>query len=226
MPRIVIISDTHQLHEQVSVPDGDILIHCGDFTNTGTDENIIRFLQWFVKHPHYYKIFICGNHEVGTDKEPHRARKLEIIKYFTDNNLNLFYLENSGITIEEYDLKVWGSPITPFFFDWSWNVHRGAPIASFWKDIPDDTNILITHGQPYGINDLVLRPDGRDPHQGCHDLLNRINQLQVLKLYCGGHLHTNNGDPQMTMHNNIPFVNASICNDQHQPVNKPVIIDL
>ena len=33
--RLVCISDTHTFHEDVNLPDGDILIHAGDFTNKG-----------------------------------------------------------------------------------------------------------------------------------------------------------------------------------------------
>jgi hypothetical protein len=31
-PTIVCISDTHELHRELDVPHGDILIHAGDFT--------------------------------------------------------------------------------------------------------------------------------------------------------------------------------------------------
>src|SRR5574339_46789 len=153
MTRIVAISDTHQLHEQVTLPAGDILVHCGDFTNRGTEGALKSFLTWFSSQPHEYKVFIPGNHEVGLDRGPGRQKKLEIIKSFTDKDSKLVYLENSSAEVN--GLKFYGSPVTPWFFDWAWNVHRGMAIASVWENIPDDTQVLLTHGPAYGILDLV-----------------------------------------------------------------------
>lgn len=74
--KIVAISDTHQLHDKVVIPDGDVLVHAGDFTNQGTDGALIKFLTWFSSQPHPYKVFIAGNHELGLDRGLNRDRKL------------------------------------------------------------------------------------------------------------------------------------------------------
>ena len=63
MPKIVCLSDTHNFHDQISVPDGDILIHAGDATNGGTIEEIKLFSRWFAGLPHRHKIFVAGNHD-------------------------------------------------------------------------------------------------------------------------------------------------------------------
>jgi Icc-related predicted phosphoesterase len=222
MTRIVAISDTHQLHNYISIPDGDILIHSGDFTSQGQDQSIIDFINWFNNQPHKYKVFIAGNHEENLDKGPHRARKLNIIDSFVSKNPNLFYLENSAATIN--NLKFYGSPVTPFFFNWAWNVNRGPEIANVWSLIPDDTEILITHGPPYGILDLVLSPNGRDPHQGCADLLNKVLILDKLKLHVFGHLHYQGGN--QTQAYGKTFANAAILDDSYAPIHKPVVIDI
>lgn len=221
--RLVIISDTHEKHREIKIPDGDILIHCGDFTNRGSDNAIRNFLNWFSEQPHTNKIFICGNHELGTDREPTRTQKLEIIKSFTDKDKNLHYLENSTITIDGFE--IYGSPHTPLFHFWAWNVNRGADIAKCWKKIPDTTQILIQHGQPYGIFDLIDDEfDDARSHQGCKDLMDRIDNLPNLKLVAGGHLHLQGGNK--TILNNKIFVNAAICDDYHQPTRNPVVVDL
>lgn len=222
MPRIVILSDTHENQDYVTVSDGDILIHCGDWTNRGYDESIEEFLTWFSSLPHTHKICIPGNHELGLDKGPSRQSKLDIINSFTNKHSNLHYLENSEITIDGF--KIYGSPNQPWFHDWAWNVHRGPAIAQIWSQIPDDTNILITHGPPHGILDLVDKAFGRDPHQGCEDLLERIDQLKELKLHAFGHLHKEGGQSRKI--NNITFVNGAICDDNHMPSHSPVIVDL
>uniref|UniRef100_A0A1I7ZZ60 Metallophos domain-containing protein n=1 Tax=Steinernema glaseri TaxID=37863 RepID=A0A1I7ZZ60_9BILA len=43
--RFVCIADTHEKLESIlgRIPDGDVLVHCGDFTNFGDREEIERF---------------------------------------------------------------------------------------------------------------------------------------------------------------------------------------
>lgn len=220
--KLVIISDTHQLHEQVTLPEGDVLVHCGDFTNRGTDGALKSFLTWLSAQPHEYKVFICGNHEMGIDRGPNRKQKLELIENFTKENPKMFYLENSEVVIN--GVKFYGSPITPWFFDWAWNVRRGAPIAAAWDQIPDDTNVLMTHGPPYGILDRVENDYGRDPHQGCFDLRERTKKLSALKVHAFGHLHLQGGNTLDV--DGVTFANAAICDDAYHTVHPPVVVEI
>lgn len=216
--KIVAISDTHQLHEEVIVPEGDILMHCGDFTNQGTTAALTSFLTWFAAHPHEHKVFIAGNHEVGFSAGPTRHKKMAIINEFIEKTPGLVYLENSGTVIN--GLKFYGSPVTPWFMDWEWNYPRGAAIATFWKKIPDDTQVLMTHGPGHGILDLVEQAFGRDPHQGCEELAVRVKELKELKLHVCGHLHMQGG--QQILVDGKLFANAAVCNDRYKTVN-PII---
>ena len=63
--RIVCISDTHLVHRDgdFPIPDGDLLIHAGDATYHGTQEEIREFNAWFAALPHANKIFVAGNHD-------------------------------------------------------------------------------------------------------------------------------------------------------------------
>ena len=223
--KLIAISDTHQLHKNIVVPDGDILVHCGDWTNKGATDQIEDFLIWFSGQPHKYKVFIAGNHELGLDQGPMRIRKLAIIHKYINHFPNMFYLENRLETIA--GIKFYGSPVTPEFFNWAWNVKRGSNIAKFWAAIPNDTNVLITHGPPYGTLDLVqdtVANFGRDLHQGCEDLAKRVRQLPDLKAHVFGHLHTCGS--QQTEINGVKFVNAAICTENYKPTNLPVIIEI
>ena len=47
MMKIVAFSDTHNLHRQTQIPEGDILIHAGDFTDRGTLDEVHDFLDYF-----------------------------------------------------------------------------------------------------------------------------------------------------------------------------------
>ena len=65
--RIICISDTHNQHEKLAIPEGDVLIHAGDWTGTGTLKQVISFIRWFANQPHKHKILIAGNHEITLD---------------------------------------------------------------------------------------------------------------------------------------------------------------
>jgi 3',5'-cyclic AMP phosphodiesterase CpdA len=71
--RIVCISDTHAMtsHIRKKLPDGDILIHAGDFTRCGHLAEVREFNEWLNSQPHKHKIVIAGNHELSFDQSFH-----------------------------------------------------------------------------------------------------------------------------------------------------------
>lgn len=227
--KVVAISDTHEKQDEITIPECDILIHSGDITNKGSLTGLYKFCAWFKEQPAKHKIIIYGNHELGFSFGPKREEALNTPKQF-----GIIYLENSQVVID--GLKIYGSPITPFFYNWEWNVHRGKEIAKKWALVPDDTNVLITHGPPYGILDLIDTNHyttsesksslilERDSHQGCEELRKKVDQLTDLKLHVFGHLHYQGGQ-QLTLNNKI-FVNAAICNDKHQAIRTPQVIEI
>merc|ERR1712216_815150 len=65
--RFVCFSDTHGLHDQIPGAhrvEGDVLVHAGDFMNTGEVEQVLSFAQWLTKYPAKHKIVIAGNHDI------------------------------------------------------------------------------------------------------------------------------------------------------------------
>lgn len=220
--KLVAISDTHELHHYVTVPEGDILVHCGDWTNKGSPTAMKKFLDWFSAQPHKEKVLIAGNHELSLEGAG-RPKALQLISNYTGDHFH--FLENSSVKI--HGLNFYGTPATPFFFAWAFNFQRGKDIAMEWAKIPDDVNVLITHGPAYGMLDDVedsLSNMGRDLHQGCEDLAKRIKDLKDLKVHLCGHLHTDGG--QQVTKDGVIFANAAICTERYSPANKPVIIDL
>ena len=215
MPRIVCISDTHNFMEQISVPDGDILVHSGDATIKGTVDEIVVFDHWFSRLPHQYKIFVAGNHDWLFETNNRYARSL------LDPKIN--YLQDSSAIID--GIKIYGSPWQPRFFDWAFNLNRGHELAEKWSLIPSDVEILITHGPPNGILDAVPRVWGIE-NTGCEELIKRVDQLAALgtlKLHIFGHIHCGYGVDER---NGIKFVNASICDEQYSPIQLPVVVDI
>ena len=93
-----------------------------------------------------------------------------------------------------------------------------------YSQIPDDTEILITHTPPYGILDK-LDHSGSVPgaHVGSKELLQRLDHLKNLKLVTMGHIHNQNSMIEL---NGIKFVNAAICNEQYKPTQPYHVIEL
>lgn len=207
--RIVCISDTHGQHSKLNVPDGDILIHAGDFMAFGTKpQEIADFNQWLGTQPHPYKIVIAGNHDLMFERHPATARELL-------NNAT--YLENSGIELA--GLKIWGSPVQPEFNNWAFNVARGAAIRRYWGMIPSDTDVLITHGPPSGTLD---QSDPFSDHLGCEELAKAVEKIRP-KLHVFGHIHGGHGD---ATESGTRFVNASVVNEGYWLVFEPHVIEI
>ena len=62
--RILHLSDTHGCHRRLhDLPPADIVVHSGDFTMNGSEQEALDFMNWFCDLPHSQKIFICGNHD-------------------------------------------------------------------------------------------------------------------------------------------------------------------
>jgi predicted phosphodiesterase len=171
MKRITLISDTHTLHDEITqdLPGGDILIHAGDISNRGSSVDITEFCEWFDSIDNYNtKIFIAGNHDFGFQK---RAEEIsQIINSYKWIN----YLEDNWITID--GIKVWGSPWQPEFYNWGFNLPRNGPdLEEKWSWIPENTDILVTHGPPWGHLD-VSGYGTRD--LGCELLLKRVEKIK------------------------------------------------
>jgi Icc-related predicted phosphoesterase len=188
--RIVCVSDTHARHDKTVVPDGDILIHAGDLTSHGDLEDVESFDRWLGALPHPHKVVICGNHDFCFQEMASRARS---------RITNAIYLEDESVEVE--GVKIYGSPWQPWFGGWAFNLQRGPEIAAKWKLIPDDTQILVTHGPPEGVLDRTTRGE----FAGCRDLFDRVLEVKP-RLHVFGHIHEAAGRADF---DGITFVNAS-----------------
>jgi Icc-related predicted phosphoesterase len=217
--KIVHISDTHTYHRQVTLPEGDVLIHSGDISKTGGITALEDFSEWMSEQNFKHKIVIAGNHDFMF-MNAFKKKSLKNLK-----KAGCTYLEDSSIIID--GVKFYGSPYQPEYCNWAFNLPRGEILANKWAQIPDDVNVLITHGPPYGVLDLVednISNMGRDLHQGCQDLLDRLMNLKEIKAHCFGHLHLNGGQKQIVA--DVIFSNAAICTESYSPTNPPVVFEI
>ncbi len=197
--KLVCLSDTHGRHHDLNVPEGDILLHAGDFTRRGSQAEIADFNQWLGQLSHPHKVVIAGNHDFLFEQSPLEARKLL-------NNAH--YLEDSGVTL--MGLRIWGSPVSPRFFDWAFNRERGSDIRRHWSLIPNSTDILITHTPAHGLLDKIWL--GR--HVGCEALRRELeNRLKPMLVVCG-HIHENAGHLNWQGMN---IINASSLDRRYRP---------
>lgn len=234
--RIVCISDTHGLHPMMpdELPKGDILIHAGDCTNRGTKRDVEDFVNWFMNIKGYdTKIFIAGNHDWAFElaNEPHHKGDYDWFHHLINSeNLSqsdVTYLEDGEMIIESPEfsrpIKIWGSPWQPEFYNWAFNLPRlGDELRTKWEMIPEDTDILITHGPPHEVRDFV--ENWRQPNQnvGCELLRFHVERVKPL-LHVFGHIH---GAYGAALIKETLYVNASICTERYIPSNKPIIVDI
>jgi Icc-related predicted phosphoesterase len=188
--RLVLLSDTHELHREVEVPDGDILIVAGDFSCfSKSAKALVDFNDWLGEQPHQC-VVVPGNHEFFLEADPSRRSLLS----------NATVLINESVEIS--GLKIWGSPVTPLYGG-AFGMSSAEDRRRLYAQIPADTDILITHGPPYHILDFSL---DSGTHAGCRELLDAVIRVQP-KLHVFGHVHAAYG---IFRTDHTTFVNASL----------------
>ena len=223
--RFVCISDTHSKTDKLNVPVGDVLLHAGDFSNIGQEGDVIKFNSFLGSLPHKYKVVIAGNHDISFDTEEYGKalwKKFSHKDKLDSNKMksmltNALYLEDFGC--ELLGFKIYGSPWQPEFFNWGFNLKRGQLLLDKWDKIPDDVDILMTHGPPIGHGDLC-RHGGR---AGCVELLSTIQKRVKPKVHVFGHIHEGYGQ---TTDGNTLYINASTCTLQYLPIQPSIVFDL
>lgn len=165
------------------------------------------FNQFLGQLPHPTKIVIAGNHDFCFERD--REISASILA-------NCIYLQDEAITVE--GIRFYGSPWQPWFYDWAFNLQRGAEIRAKWDLIPADTDVLITHGPAFGIGDRTAGGE----HVGCRDLLDRVNRLHP-RVHIFGHIHEGYGLSSTT---HTTSINASICNEHYVVANEPIVFEI
>ena len=184
------------MHRRLTnLPEGDVIVHSGDFTMMGTEGEALDFMEWFCDLPHRHKVFIAGNHDFCL-----RGARLEGL------DENCHYLCNSGVQID--GVKFYGVPM--FFED---AINRRA--ENDFMNIPPDTDVLVTHTPPYGILD-------RDAGilYGSRELLEKVRSARP-RLHLFGHIHKAHGtiDDGSTV-----FSNAAIMDENYDSLGNPVVL--
>jgi len=177
--KIVATADTHMYHRDLQdIPEGDLFIHVGDLLQAGTLSELVIASEWLRELPHKHKLFIPGNHDRCFQEQPNEAREI----------LGRDIVLLIDAPFECGGLHFWGSPWQPAFHDWAFNLPRGKELAAKWALIPQRTDILLTHGPPFGFGDRI----SKSQRLGCHDLHNAVQKVQPT-LHLFGHIHQDGG---------------------------------
>lgn len=194
---ILHISDTHGQHTKLAnLPAADVIVHSGDFTFGGSEQEAIDFMQWFCDLPYKHKVFIAGNHDMCM----YGADKIECLSE------NVYYLCNSSVDID--GVKFYGMPM--FMVD----VMDGT-YDKLISAIPDGTDVLVTHQPPYGILDGGEYHGKQDFHYGDYKLYAKVLDVKP-KLHLFGHDHNVYGFEE---HFGTVFSNAAVV-DSHYVLKK------
>lgn len=218
--KIVAMSDTHGRHEGLEVPDGDVLIHAGDFCKYGSRVDVDVFAQWFSSFPHEHKIVVAGNHDIALQKY------LTYAAIFDHPDYGITYLGDSETTVA--GLKFFGSPWTLPFQDWAFMLVE-EDLERKYALIPDDVDVLITHGGPAGILDLT---DLEGEHAGSQALSKWVDRRSGLYsdpdnypplVHIFGHIHERHGSWKAGTYRAF---NVSICDFKYNVNWKPTEIEI
>ena len=216
---ITVISDTHGKHNEITqdLPGGDLLLHAGDISSMGYQHEVQQFCKWFNNVENYdHKIFIAGNHDWGFQNNVEKI--MEIVNSYK----TVTYIQDETISVgdDKKMVNVYGSPWQPEFYNWAFNLPKnGVELAAKWDAIPDNTDILITHGPAFGVLDTVAGKMW--DNLGCQLLTDKIKTIKP-KIHLCGHIHSGYG---YFFDGDTHFLNASVLNEAYQYTNEPLTFE-
>ena len=234
----VCISDTHNMHDVLTKEISElyddnsdtlnILIHAGDMTNRGSYSELDNIAKWFVSNNYDYTFLISGNMDgIGLDSNSQYGRtdknKIDGHKLFnsySNNKNHIYYLENESYYIKEIGLNIYGSPYTLQFVG-GFQIYSDKQSDEIWKKIPENTDILITHGPPYKILDST----SHGANVGDKILKRHVEQRIKAKYMIFGHVHESFGKYyDATSH--VTYANVAQYNYQYRKEVKPFVFDI
>ena len=221
----VVISDTHSrerkiewFKEEENLKKVDCIIHAGDFSHS--KKTFDAFLEWYSELDIEHKILIAGNHD-----EEVRDMGYEKMRHIC-HIYGITYLQDTSVVID--GIKIHGSPWSNIYGDWPFMMND-FELDQHWQKIPDDTNILVTHGPGYGMGDEVYQDGIEDNHVGSRTLEMRIRDLKDsgnLKLHISGHIHDSKGEVNVSDDGKTTFYNASIMDYWFIPTGVPHVFEI
>ncbi|KAK8172012.1 ser/Thr protein phosphatase [Phyllosticta citrichinensis] len=214
--RFVLISDTH--NQTPKLPAGDVLIHAGDLSNTGSHSELRKTVDWLEKAPFEVKIVVAGNHDVTLDEPfyadhgPHFHNQLpqsaQDCLALLRTSPSITYLAHESRTVALQNgttFFVFGSPYSPYCgATWAFQYPRDAAAAAIWNDVPLDTDVLVTHAPPQHHCDA----NATGHADGCKALREALWRIRPCMHVCG-HRHEGRGAERVRWKIDQPMFSCS-----------------
>jgi Icc-related predicted phosphoesterase len=218
--RCWLISDTHNRHEQLQIPQGlDAVIHCGDESQsmnaTKNEQQSRDFFRWFSALDIKHKIFIPGNHSTAIEQGLIQPKEYPAIRFLIHQATRLG------------EMIVFGTPYTPKFYDWAFMRER-KDLDAVWQTIPDRVDILVSHGPPKGYLDKTRDMASHKPiHVGSQSLTRHVRERIKPRVHAFGHIHDELGIKNFgtVFDSGTLFVNCSCCDQAIQLENHGIVLE-
>ena len=224
--RFVCISDTHGLHDKIlnGIPDGDVLIHAGDFSNRSSPKEFETFFKWLDSLPHPVKIVVAGNHDwaledlftvmirhsLTSDGSTHKNTERDALREHAT------YLDGQAVTV--FGQRIVGL-LHPTRYTTTLNrFYPGAHVIPQYEQLERGMDVLITHGPPFCRCDV-------DPikHVGSIDLLQAVRCSLQPRVHVFGHAHNGHG---ISFDGQTVYINCSVVSDNLSPHWPAIVFDL
>jgi Icc-related predicted phosphoesterase len=161
--------------------------------------------------PAKHIVAVAGNHDWAFQKRPN---DIPLLRWK--------YLNQTSVDIE--GVRIWGSPDQLPFYDWAFNVEE-EELARRYKFIPGGTDIIISHGPPYGYGDFVgtgVPSYNAGSNVGSASLTKYMVDHNT-KYVITGHIHSGYGVYDCV---GTKVINASVVNEAYKLVNAPIYFEL
>lgn len=210
--RIVLLSDTHNLHRFVFPRKADLIIHSGDMTESGTLEELEDFAEWWNRLNYELKIIVPGNHDSQFSKLYTESRSI------FDNKTQVLIQSKFLLPC---GLSIYGTPFIPSRKPGSFMLLRDSAELRAERNLIDkDVDILISHGPPKGILDV----ESGSESCGCR-FLRDVVLKEKPTIHVFGHIHESGG--KHTRLNDTLFVNAALASGDKKIIDKqPKLVEV
>lgn len=230
--KICAISDLHGYLPEIEK--SDILLIAGDISPLNIQFNKPKMKTWLETEFAYWikslpvdKVYlVAGNHDAYFEG----INQMQMAEFRTQCGFKLVYLENNWV-IHRHESKlyrIFGTPYCHIFGNWPF-MRTDERMEEYFKSIPDEVDIIISHDPPYGIGqvDQILQTTRWSnhllEHVGNPPIAKRLSEIKYKLLVCG-HIHS--GDHELFEFNGGQVVNVSIKDENYQPIYEPFYYEL